>query len=127
MGRSIPSFRHLIEIEHLVWTEIKKELKNRNDKKAFDSLFECTKLYTPYLSSANRPIPIEPMLMGMLFHHYKTLLDLVRNSTSKEFGVDKEIVTLDVYKSQTKNLFDKTCEKWLGMINSLHKDDREKF
>lgn len=68
------------------------------------------------------------MFMGMIFHQYKTLLDLANNSTNKEFGVDQEIVALEVYKPQTKeDLFDKTYEKWLGLINSLHKDDREQF
>ena len=124
MGRSIPSFRQLIEIEHLVWSQFKKELGNRNDKKAFDSLFECTKLYTPYLSFANRPIPIEPMLMGMIFHLYKTILDITNN---KEFGVDQEIVTLEMFKPHTKELFDKTHDRWLGLINSLLKEDREQF
>jgi hypothetical protein len=98
MGRSIPSFRQLIEIEHLVWSEFKKELKNRNDKKALDNLFEFTKLYTPYLSFANRPIPVEPIFMGMIFHLYKTILDLANN---KEFGVDQEIVTLEIFKPET--------------------------
>ena len=123
MGRSIPSFRQLIEIEKLVWSEFKKELKNRNDKKAFDSLFECTKLYTPYLSFANRPIPVEPIFMGMVFHLYKTVVDLA----NKEFGADQEIVTLEIYNPQNKELFDKTYEIWLGLINSLHNDDREQF
>jgi hypothetical protein len=127
VGRSIPSFRQLIEIEHLVWSEFKKELKNKNDKKTLDNLFESTKLYTPYLSFANRPIPIEPMLIGMIFHLYKRVIDLANNSTNKEFGVDQEIVTLEIYKLQNKELFDKTYERWLGLINSLHEDDREHF
>lgn len=127
MGRSIPSFRQLIEIEHLDWSEFKKELRNRNDKKVFDNLFECTKLYTPYLSFANRPIPIEPMLMGMIYHLYKTILDLANNSKNKEFNADREIVTLEIFKPQTKELFDKTHDRWLGLINSLLKEDREQF
>jgi hypothetical protein len=127
MGRSIPSFRQLIEVEHYTWSEFKKELKNKNDRKTLDSLFEYTKLYTPYLSFANRPIPIEPMFMGMIYHLYKTILDITNNSTNKEFGVDQEIVTLEIYKPQTKELFDKTYDRWLGLINSLHEDDREQF
>jgi hypothetical protein len=127
MGRSIPSFRQLIEIEYQVWSEYRKELRNRNDKKVFDNLFECTKLYTPYLSFANRPIPIEPMLMGMIYHLYKRVVDLANNNTNKEFGVDQEIVTLEIFKPQNKGLFDKTSERWLGLINSLHEDDREHF
>ena len=74
MGRSIPSFRHLIEIERLNWSEFKKALSTKNEKEAFNTIFENAKLYTQYLSNANRPIPIEPIMMGDLFHNYKTLL-----------------------------------------------------
>ena len=76
MGRSIPSFRQLIEIERLNWSEFKKELSTKNEKEAFNIIFENAKLYTQYLSNANRPIPIEPIMMGALFHNYKTLLKL---------------------------------------------------
>jgi len=69
MGRSIPSFRHLIEIEHLNWSEFKKELSTKNEKEAFNTIFENAKLYTQYLSNANRPNPIEPIMMDFLFHN----------------------------------------------------------
>ena len=49
MGRSIPSFRHLIEIERLNWSEFKKELSSKNDKEAFNTIFENAKLYTQYI------------------------------------------------------------------------------
>jgi hypothetical protein len=63
MGRSIPSFRQLIEKERSNWTEFKKELPTKNDKEAFNTIFENAKLYSQYLSNANRPIPIEPIMM----------------------------------------------------------------
>ena len=84
MGRSIPSFRQLIEIERSNWSEFKKELPSKNDKEAFDTLFENAKLYTQYLSNANRPIPIEPIMMGALFHNYKTLLKLCKEEDITE-------------------------------------------
>lgn len=124
VGRSIPSFRQMIEIEKLVWSEYKKELKSKNLKKAFDNLFDNTKLYTMNLSFANRPIPIEPIMMGMMFHHYKTLVDIENSNTSKE-PLAKEIVTLQIYEPYSKELFDKTCDKWKGLINSLRENDRE--
>jgi len=46
MGRSIPSFRHLIEIERLNWSEFKKKLSTKNDKEAFNTIYENAKLYT---------------------------------------------------------------------------------
>jgi hypothetical protein len=74
MGRSIPSFRQLIEIERLNWSEFKKELPTKNDKEALNIIFENATLSTQYLSNANRPVPTEPIMIGALFHKYKILL-----------------------------------------------------
>jgi hypothetical protein len=79
VGRSIPSFRQLIEIERLNWSGFKKVLPTKNDKEAFNIIFENTTLYSQYLSNANRPIPIEPIVMGTLFHNYKSLLKLYKD------------------------------------------------
>ncbi len=40
MGSSIPSFRQLVEIERLNWSEFKKKLSFKNDRQAFDLIFE---------------------------------------------------------------------------------------
>src|SRR6187431_800126 len=123
MGRSIPSFRHLIEIERSNWSEFKKELLSK-DKQAFNTIFENAKLYTQYLSNANRPVPIEPIMMGALFHNYKTLLKLNNESHLGEDLILKKVAELEREKPLAKMLFDKTCERWRGLIYALHKDDR---
>ena len=81
MGRTIPSFRQLLEIEKLDWSDFKKALPTKKDKQAFDSIFENAKLYTSYLSNAVNPIVFESVVMGDLFHNYKTLLEIVRKKT----------------------------------------------
>ena len=125
MGRSIPSFRHLIEIERLNWSEFKKKLSTKNDKEAFNTIFENAKLYTQYLSNANRPVPIEPIMMGALFHNYKTLLKLNNESHLGEDSILKQVAVLEREKPLAKTLFEKTCERWRGLLYALHKDDRE--
>jgi hypothetical protein len=125
MGRSIPSFRYLIEIERLNWSEFKKELPSKKDKEAFDTIFENAKLYTQYLSNANRPVPIEPIMMGALFHNYKTLLKLNGESNLSEHSIMKKVATMEREKPLAKAMFDKTCERWRGLLYALHKDDRE--
>jgi hypothetical protein len=40
MGRSIPSFRQLLEIEKLDWSAFKKQLSTKKDKQSFDMIFE---------------------------------------------------------------------------------------
>ena len=127
MGRSIPSFRHLIEIERLNWSEFRKGLPSKDEKEAFNTIFENAKLYTQYLSNANRPIPIEPIMMGALFHNYKTLLKLCKEDNVTEESIKQKLVLLEMEKSQAKALFDKTCERWRGLLYALHKDDREQL
>ena len=36
-----------------------------------------------------------------------------------------EMVPLEREKPISKTLFDKTCERWRGLLYALHKDDRE--
>jgi hypothetical protein len=128
MGRSIPSFRQLIEIERLNWSEFKKELPTKNEKEAFSTVFETAKLYAQYLSNANRPIPIEPIMMGAIFHNYKTLAKLGKEEDNViEDSIKQILAIMEREKPLAKALFDKTCERWRGLIYSLHKDDREQL
>ncbi len=51
MGRTIPSFRQLLEIEKLDWcSSFKKLLPTKKDKQIFDKIFENAKLYISYLA-----------------------------------------------------------------------------
>lgn len=127
MGRSIPSFRQLIDIERLNWSEFKKELPSKRDKQAFDLIFENAILSTSYLSNANRPVPIEPIMMGALFHNYKTLLMLCKEDNVTEESIEQKSVLLEREKPLAKILFDNTGEKWRGLLYALHKDDRERL
>ena len=105
MGRSIPSFRHLIEIERLNWSEFKKELPTKNEKEAFDIIFENAKLYTQYLSNANRPVPIEPIMMGALFHNYKTLLKLCKEDENvTEESIEQKLVCIGKRETHSQNV-----------------------
>jgi len=128
MGRSIPSFRHLFEIERLNWSEFKKELQSKNEKEAFDTIFEDTKLYTRHLSDVNIPVPIEPIIMGALFHNFKKLLMLCKEENMvNENSINQKLVVLERETPLAKVLFDNTCERWRGLLYALHKDDREKI
>ena len=64
--------------------------------------------------------------MSNLFHNYKTLLQNIKenNKINENFIKEKELSLL-FEKLQGEILFDRTCKKWHGLIDSLHKDDRE--
>ena len=133
MGRTIPSFRQLLEIEKLSWSCFKKELPTKTDKKAFDKLFENAELYASYLSNAVNPIPLESVMMGALFHNYKTLLEIHKEKAAEWDDLNNDItiesepqlqLSID-NKPNGKILFDNTCEKWQGLVDSFHKRDKK--
>ena len=125
MGRTIPSFRQLLDIERLEWSSFKKALTTKKDKQAFDKIFENAKLYTPYMSNAVNPIVFESVMMGAVFHNYKILLEISEdNDEVNEDTIANGIKLLTENKPHGKILFDRTCKKWQGLIDALHVEDR---
>lgn len=98
MGRSIPSFRMLIDIERLEWTNFKKEL-SKKDKQIFNKLFLIPKLYCHALSSLSNPITIEPIILSILFNNFKSInqirKDLLHKCTKIESDVFEEKIFQD--------------------------------
>ena len=72
MGRTIPSYRIATEIEKARWKPF-REMLNRNDKKLFDKMLSYPKLYNSAGSNAVRPVLLEPIIMSIVFEHYKEL------------------------------------------------------
>src|SRR5215208_1295191 len=125
MGRTIPPFRQLLEIERLDWSSFKKALPTKKEKQALDEIFENAKLYTSYLSNAVNPIVFESVVMGDVFHNYKTLLDISgENDEVNEDVITNEIKLLSKNNPHGKTLFDRICEKWQGLIYAMHMEDR---
>ncbi len=114
-------------IEQFNWSEFRKGLLSKDEKEAFNTIFENVKLNTQYLSNANRPVPIVPIMMGALFHNYKKLLKLNSENMLCEDSILKKVAELERQKPLAKALFDKTCERWRGLLYALHKDDRERL
>ena len=93
MGRSIPSFRILIDIERIEWANFKKEL-SKKDKQIFNKLFLIPKLYCHTLSSLSNPITIESIILSILFNNFKLInqisKDLLHRCTKFEADVIEE-------------------------------------
>lgn len=73
MGRSIPSFRMLIDIERSEWRTFREKLSNKKDKEYLNKLFSIPKLYCHSLSNLSRPIITEPILLSVLFQSSKDI------------------------------------------------------
>ena len=82
MGRTIPSYRIASEIEILKWRQFRK-LLDKQDRKIFDEMFSYSRLYNAAGTMACRPVLIQPILMSIIFQHYKQL-DTIQRSVEKQ-------------------------------------------
>jgi hypothetical protein len=77
MGRTIPSYRIATEIERNKWKIFRQRL-DKKDRKMFDQMFSYSRLFNSAGSNACRPMLIHPILMSIIFEHYKQLDALQR-------------------------------------------------
>lgn len=88
MGRTVPSFRLAQMYEECEWKEFRKAL-SKSERKEFDKMFATSRLYISACSYAAKPVRIQPILMSIIFHHYKQLLDI--SKTLSEVAVNEPI------------------------------------
>jgi hypothetical protein len=125
MGRSIPSFRQLLEIEKLRMNSFKKMLPTKKDRQEFDEIFDSVRLYTSYLGNSSNIIPLESIFMGAIFHNYKQILQITKEDTAiDESTLEYGLTSLLETKPEGKVLFYRYSKKWHGFISALHKEDR---
>ena len=77
MGRTIPSFRIALSQEEKKWKTFRSKL-SKQDKKTFDDMFSFTKLYISSGMMSHKPVVIQPLLMSLVFHHYKQLSEILQ-------------------------------------------------
>ena len=88
MGRTIPSFRLLIDIEKLEWREFRKYLC-RQDKKIFNKLFALPKLYCHSLSNLKNPLIIQSIFIVILFRNEKIMHSSIKNNLKEKEEDDR--------------------------------------
>lgn len=72
MGRTISSFRGVLAMEKSEWKPFHNGL-DKSERKMFDELFDIPRLYISACSNAIQLVPLQPIIMSILFHHYKEL------------------------------------------------------
>ncbi len=75
MGRTVPTFRNIIESFGLEWNDFKKTLRNI-DREAFEELMNHARRHALAGSYMINPNPFEPVVMSILVEHEKTLRKL---------------------------------------------------
>ncbi|MBS7657420.1 hypothetical protein KEJ33_05805 [Candidatus Bathyarchaeota archaeon] len=75
MGRTVPSYRMILESEIKKWEGFLKALRVE-DRAAFEELMNECRRYASAAGAATRPIVAEAMFMSILLSHQKSLREM---------------------------------------------------
>ena len=79
VGRTIPSFRMILETEIAKWNGFLKGLPSKKEKEAFVELMNHCRRHAGAAGAAVRPIPTEAMIMAMLLAHEKMIREITKS------------------------------------------------
>ena len=75
MGRTVPTFRNIVESFGGEWNDFKRALREI-DREAFEELMNHARRHAAAGSNLSNPNPFEPVVMSILVEHEKTLRKL---------------------------------------------------
>ena len=128
-----PSFRIAAVLEEIEWGTFRKYLninnnKKNQDKKIFKEIFSIANLYNSACSNAANPIRIHPIMMSIIFHHYKNLL---KSSVTIGFDNNSSSAAADYdinnYNNNSTTILKQEIDKWYNFSFVLRKQNRELF
>ena len=77
MGRTVPAYRLAAVRERRRWTVLRERL-DKSERKLFDEMMSYPQLYNVAGIGACKPVLIQPMLMSIVFGHYKQLKKIAK-------------------------------------------------
>ena len=83
MGRTVMPFGYVLEKEHGRWKEFRKSL-SKEDKEAFDRLFDRAKFHTSASVYMAHPWPLETILLSICLEHEKMLGEILSNLKGRD-------------------------------------------
>lgn len=72
MGRTVPSYRMASEREKRKWKPFRERL-DKSERKTFDEMMSISRLYNVAGVGSCKPVLLHPILMSIIFEHYKQL------------------------------------------------------
>ncbi len=124
MGRTILSFRLLIDMDELEW----KQFRNyhcRHDKKNFNNVLSISKLYCHSLSNLTNPIIILSIFMAILFYNEKIMYLILKDNVEEETpGNSRQKSFKDDENCQQQQ---QIIENWRKFTNCLNENDKNIF
>ncbi len=76
MGRTVPSFRIAIADEKQEWKTFRNAL-DKSERKEFDEMWDIPRLYISACSNSVQLVPLHPIIISILFHHFKELKECI--------------------------------------------------
>jgi hypothetical protein len=64
---------------------------DKSERKEFDNMFDIPRLYLASCSNAAQLVPLHPIIMSILFHHYKELTEIFSEVEQIEAKVNARI------------------------------------
>ena len=62
---------------------------DKSERKEFDDIFDSPLLYLPACSNSVQLIPLHPIIMSILFHHYKEIIQCTSEVEQIEARISK--------------------------------------
>ena len=79
MGRTVPSFRNVLAQEKQEWKSFRNAL-DKSERKIFDEMWDIPRLYLSACSNSVSLVPFHPIVISILFHHYKELKECIKQT-----------------------------------------------
>ena len=78
MGRTVPSYRIASERERRKWKIFRDQL-DKSERKTFDEMMSFSRLYNVAGVGSCKPVLLHPIVMSIIFDHYKQLKKIRKN------------------------------------------------
>ena len=76
MGKTVPAYRMVLEVEIGTWRGFRRALTSDADLEAFDEMMDMCRIFASESSNATNPIILEPMAISILLGQQKRIYKL---------------------------------------------------
>jgi hypothetical protein len=90
MGRTVPPFRIVVAEEKAEWKPFRNAL-HKKERKEFDGMWEIPRLYVSSCSNSVQLVPLHPIVISIIFHHYKELKECINQVEQIEAKVNNRL------------------------------------
>jgi hypothetical protein len=88
MGRTVPSFRMVLEGEIASWREFRGSLRSIGSREDLDGMFDQARTNCMAAGNAVRPVVFEGRFMAIAFSHEKRLTDIGKAIEELRIGMN---------------------------------------